>query len=1056
MNIIRFAFDLGTNSIGWAVLQGQRNGDMFDLEDPKGAGVRIYSDGRNPKDGSSLAMQRRGPRAARRRRDRFLQRQRRLIATLITCGLMPQAEGARKALEKLDPYALRAKALDEKIAAHELGRAIFHLNQRRGFQSNRKTDSKEKEGGVIKEAQKRLNEALAQTSARSLGEFLHKRLNENDHARFRQTGVGTKAEHLFYPSRDMVKAEFNAIWNAQQKHHATLLTAEAHKKIFDALFHQRPLKKVKAGKCTFVPTKERMEAAYPSVEARRIYEDLNNLRYGAGLNITRSLDRTQRDLIATELLKGESFTWTKLRKALKFEASLKFSLEDHRDELKGCDTAKKLAGKSKRGEVFGTAWHVLSLERKDEIVKKLLETEDEAEVVSWLVADCGLDEEAAARVANTGLMDGHARLGPTANSKILAELIADHTKTYDKAVLAAGYHHSDFSPDKRLERLPYYAKVLERHVAFGTSDPNDTDEQRYGKFANPTVHVALNQFRKVFNALCDKYGKPDEVVIELARDLKRSKKEKEEQEKRNKENKQKNDINRAELLKQGVAENGRNMDLLKLWREQSDGMNSFCPYSGEQISLSQLFSAEIETDHILPYSRTLDDSLANKVVCFVSSNREKRNKTPFEFWGETKLWPAIEANAQRLPKSKRWRFTKEAMEKFEKEEGGFLARQLNETRHLARVAKTYVEHVSPQVWVVTGQLTAMLRGKWGLNNLLNDDNRKNRDDHRHHAIDAFTIGCISRGLLNELSKRAGRAEDMNDQRILSDIPEPFANFRDPLREILRNMVVSHKPDHGKQGALHEETNYGIVRNTSEHAIGNVVYRKSIDGLTDSEVDRVRDPVLRKKLQTVRDAVAGDAKKPDAKKLAAALLEWATAEAKAEEQRTQRPRNPIRHVRILKQEAANVPIAGRKSSVPYRAVVPAENWCMDIVSVPDGIGSYVWKGFAATIFDVNQKDWRPEWERNKIGGKLIMRLHKGDLVEIDDADGVRKIMKVVVISPANNRVELAAHNEAGELEKRHKDPDDGFRWFNSNINKMEQRGARKLNVNAIGNLKPSVG
>ena len=134
----------------------------------------------------------------------------------------------------------------------------------------------------------------------------------------------------------------------------------------------------------------------------------------------------------------------------------------------------------------------------------------------------------------------------------------------------------------------------------------------------------------------------------------------------------------------------------------------------------------------------------------------------------------------KLKRNKSWRFAPDAMEKFKSENRDFLDRQLNETRHLARVAKTYLS-VSPQVWVVTGSLTAMLRGKWGLNSILEGGNRKNRDDHRHHAIDAFTIGCISRGLLNAVSRNAGRAEEADAERILGDIPEPFENFRDPLQ-----------------------------------------------------------------------------------------------------------------------------------------------------------------------------------------------------------------------------------------------------------------------------------
>ena len=308
---------------------------------------------------------------------------------------------------------------------------------------------------------------------------------------------------------------------------------------------------------------------------------------------------------------------------------------------------------------------------------------------------------------------------------------------------------------------------------------------------------------------------------------------------------------------------------------------------------------------------------------------------------------------------------------------------------------------------------------------------------------------MSRGLLNELSRRAGQAEDRGDDRIIADVPDPFENYRDQLRDLVRTMIVSHKPEHSKSGALHEETAYGLVQDESERQIGNLVYRKALSGLTSNDIDRVRDPALRKKLQAVRNGISGAGKKPDAKALATALTAFAEVEAASEAARTGQPRNPIRHVRILKPEASNVVIKDRKMGAGYKALVPGQNWCMDIVSVPDGKGDYVWKGFAASIFEVNRKDWRPQWERDRVGGKLVMRLHKGDLVEIDDKDGVRRIKRVVRLSPSNNIVYLVGHNEGGDLQKRHDDKDDSFRWDFASIGGMKDRNSQRLRIDETG-------
>ena len=103
-------------------------------------------------------------------------------------------------------------------------------------------------------------------------------------------------------------------------------------------------------------------------------------------------------------------------------------------------------------------------------------------------------------------------------------------------------------------------------------------------------------------------------------------------------------------------------------------------------------------------------------------------------------------------------------------------------------------------------------------------------------------------------------------------------------------------------------------------------------------------------------------------------------------------------------------------------------------------------------DVNQKDWRPRWERDKVGGKLVMRIHKGDMIEFEDGCGQRCIKTVHRLSPSNNVLYLASHNEGGELGKRHDDKDDPFRWDFANIGGLKKRNARKVSIDEIGRLR----
>ena len=278
----RLGVDLGTNSLGWAVLWLNSKGEPEELGS---AGSRIFSDGRDPKSGASLAVDRREARAMRRRRDRFQQRQRALMKYLVADGLFPADPAARKALEVLDPYALRARALDEALTLPELGRAIWHLNQRRGFKSNRKTDKPDDDSGKIKTGVGRLkrriaedeNAAGAEPDSWTFGKWLHMLRRptpehpdgESVRTRLRpEQGDDAKGTgYDFYPGRELLEEEFRAIWAAQASHHAGVLTDEIGARLYEIVFHQRPLKQPQIGTCTFGNGEPRLAKAHPAVPA---------------------------------------------------------------------------------------------------------------------------------------------------------------------------------------------------------------------------------------------------------------------------------------------------------------------------------------------------------------------------------------------------------------------------------------------------------------------------------------------------------------------------------------------------------------------------------------------------------------------------------------------------------------------------------------------------------------------------------------------------------------------------------------------------------------------
>lgn len=1030
---------------------------------------------------------RRGPRAARRRRDRFLLRRRDLVRVLSASGLWPEDKTEAASLACLNPYRLRGEGLVRVLSPFEFGRAIFHLNQRRGFKSNRKVDGRNKDmkDGKIASASKRLSERLKFEHADTLGEFLWRRQNKADvrqreAVRIRLQGEGAKALYDFYPTRELIEDEFNLLWKTQAEFAPDFLTEEKRAAIHAVLFRQRGLRKPQIGFCTFMHQagEKRLPKALPSVEARVIYETLNHIKIEKRHNAPVPIEKNERDVLASVLLNGKNLTMTQIRKALGLSAEWKINFEEGgRDKLEGSKSAYAIGEK---GPV-GKAWHSWPLERKDAFVWLLLNEDDEDTLIVRLKHDFGLTVAQAEAAAAIVPEEGYARIGPTANAAILAEL-KDSVISYDKAVREAGrklgfdWHHSDERDGELRIPLPYYPEVLARHIVPGDGASEDVFE-RLGRIANPTVHICLNQLRRLVNLLIEQFGAPDEIILELARDLKNSAERKKEIEVENRKNREAAERRSRRLLEEfpGIPDTGENRARLRLFEEivQAGGGTAHCPYTLRAIGASDLFSSDIDIDHILPMSRTLDDGRANRILCFREANRRKRNQTPFEAfgagWHTTKgfvSWDSIITNAETLHKGMRWRFRPDAMEKFEEAslgrideharremgiDSGFLARQLVDTQYMSRLAKAYLSKACnpDKVWVVTGQMIGLLRGKWGLNDLFHDHNRtdlspeddqkmrKNRGDHRHHAVDAIVIGAMTRGLVNEIARRAGEAT-LHDERLFARLEPPFPGFHDAVREKLSTMIISHKSEHGKLGALHEDTAYGFIENKEEmKEIGNLVRRKGIDTLTSNEVDAVRDLVWRKALQDLRapflDA-KGKMAKDDAKRFQLALKQFGMD-------------HNIRHIRIGKTDNSVISIADRSTGKAYKAVVPGENHHMDIVQMRDGS----WQGFAASVYEVNRKGWRPRWEAEKTGGKLVMRLHKGDMIEVLDADGLRRIKTVVRLSPSNNIVYLVRHNDAGDFQKRHDDAFDDFRWDFANIGKLKERGAIAVRVDEIGRV-----
>jgi len=979
-------------------------------------------------------------------------------------GLMPRDKMAAKALEGLDPYALRVKALDEKLTLYELGRALFHLNQRRGFKSNRKADrvSKAGEDGKIASGTKALDEAMRILGARTLGEFLFGR--DQKRVRMRPEADG----YDFYPDRKHYEAEFDAIWTAQAAHHAVSLTDAARKAIHRVIFYQRPLKEQEIGYCTFagwngVPDDERrLPKAHPLFQQRRLYEEVNQLEVVTPGEGSRKLTLAERDALIMKMRDKKRISFTSLAKAIKLPAGSRFNKEsENRKDLLGDEVRAALSDRKR----FGSRWPAFDLIEQTQILDRLQDEEDPDALLAWLMRNYGVGEDVAIAIANSPLPEGHGRFGETATQMLLEKLQAE-VVTYAEAAARAGFHHSDQRTGEGFDSLPYYGEVLTREIAPGKDDYGDALERQFGKITNPTVHIGMNQLRKLVNAIVAVHGRPDQIYVELARELKLNEKQKAEQSRRIKQNTDAARARGEKLIEMGQRDSGGNRMMMRLWEDLNpqNALDRRCPYCGGQISAEMLMNASVDIDHIIPYSRCLDDGAANKTVCHAKCNRQKGQMTPYEKWGNTDNWATIQDQVATMHRSKQWRFSPDAMERIERD-GGFIARQLTDTQYLSRIAAKYLSALytpdeGRRVYAVTGRMTAMLRRLWGLNELLPDHNwvenehsnaPKNRLDHRHHAIDAAVIGATTPSMIQKISKAAARAAQHDLDKLFDGLPTPWDGFRDELRDKLLATTISHKADHGRKGTpsrhkdvtsgqLHNDTAYGLTGRTTAKGVPIVVSRKPLLSLKPGDLtdpERMTD-------HSLQDALYAATQDCDGKDFEKALRDFAKSDG---------PYSGIRRVRLC--ESLKVIPIHDKDGVAYKAYKGDGNARFDVWRMPDGKWITKWKDLdgrehssVISMFDAHQHSHIEE--KPHPAAKRLLSLRQNDLIAVERDGAAREIVRVVKFG-SNGQMFLALANEAGPLKARAADGIDPFKYISTTANGLKKMKARQIRIDEIGRI-----
>lgn len=448
-------------------------------------------------------------------------------------------------------------------------------------------------------------------------------------------------------------------------------------------------------------------------------------------------------------------------------------------------------------------------------------------LINKLCELCGFEKEYASILANVTFLDDYGSLSAKAIKKILPHLMAGNK--YDLACEYAGYRHSASS----LTTEEIESKLYKDRLSVLPKN----------SLRNPVVEKILNQMVNVVNSIIDKYGKPDEIRIELARELKKSAKEREALTKliadtTNLHSQYKELLSKPPYNLTHVSRN--DIVRYKLYEELKDnGYKTL--YSNTYISPSSVFSGDFDIEHIIPQSRLFDDSFSNKTLELRSINLEKGNKTACDFivekYGETGEENSLDNYLQRLDDLykkgiiSRSKYSKLKM--CEKDiPDGFVERDIRDTQYIAKYAKSMLGDLVKSVVSTTGSVTDRLRQDWQLVDVMKELNWEKykslgltheftneeghrvrqikdwtkRNDHRHHAMDALTVAFTKRSIiqyLNNLNARSDRSSSVygieqkelyrnGKGKLLFKPPFSIDEFRGEAKRHLENTLISIK------------------------------------------------------------------------------------------------------------------------------------------------------------------------------------------------------------------------------------------------------------------------
>lgn len=809
--------DIGIASCGWALID-DANHRIIAL------GTHLWDAPQNDKDKKSLAKLRREARSSRRNVKRTADRKKNCLKLFKTHGLVPQ-DASQQSLQTvkgdIQPLEARVKALDTRVTDRELAQALYNICVRRGYIPHGSDGASNSEDGKVLKAIAANREHLEQSEYRTVGEMMLRKGQTEGRTCGSSRNKGGDYSHCV--TLEQYVEEVEAIFDAQRLLGNPSASEELERDYLECLTWQKPSDNhdervySQVGLCTYfglddeLPLEDRKAAAKAclSSELCIAHERFANVQIVNPDGTEQPLPFATRQECVKILFsptpidknKNRTVSYMRLRKMLDLSASQCF---------------KGIAADKEKEEVYKPrVWRRMREELPEELLQRMHDNRDLADRIGSALTYASTEKSLRTQLEALQLSDSEteAICSLPYNSKLFSgygerSLMAlamlndafedESISTLHDAEKASGLYEKRMGKLalERGLRLPPYASV----------DPT---------CKNPVVLRVMGRVRKLVNAVIAEYGLLDIIRIELARELKHSEKEK----RSIKQSNERRETQRNRAKKKLSEELGCSPDEIsgsllrkyELWVEQ-DGVDL---YTGDKIHYERLLEDDsyCQIDHILPYSRTCDDSQNNKILALNTSNQRKGNRSPYEWMhsGEEDA-PSWEAFVDRLKGITYKKREKLLEQELEEKTGDFIKRNLNDTRYATRAAKDYLEDClafpdgGQHVFAVAGGATAALRNAWGFA-------KKNREkDDCHHAIDAAIIAMCNPVCVTKIAKASERKQltPKAERTQLFANTEPWPGFAKAIEQAAAEIIPTRMVNNSVTGRLFEDTRYRFV------------------------------------------------------------------------------------------------------------------------------------------------------------------------------------------------------------------------------------------------------